>query len=67
MILKWYVRVAYWQQFCWFYAWRWSMPFPWLHRLTIRRVNNSRQEYLDLHRKYWPHTSSRSESQEPTP
>lgn len=51
---KLHVRIAYWQQYVWFYLWKWSMPWPWLHARTIRPVNEARQIYLEVHRAFWP-------------
>ena len=48
------VRLRYWHQFAWFYIWKWSMPWPWLHRCTIRGVNEARFAYLESYRRHWP-------------
>lgn len=48
------VYLAYWRQWVWFYVWKWTYPVPWLHRLTIRPIATSRQDYLEIHRRLWP-------------
>ena len=37
----------YGRQWVWFYLWKWTMPYPRVHRRTIRPVNHARQAYLD--------------------
>lgn len=51
---RWRVYLAYWRQWCWFYAWKWTRAIPRLHRLTIRPVNAAREDYLDVHQRLWP-------------
>ena len=48
------VRFHYWHQYAWFYIWKWTMPYPSLHRRTIYYVNHARQGYLDAYRLLWP-------------
>lgn len=47
------VRAAYWRQYVWFYVWKWTMRWPWLHAQTIGPVNHARLDYLDVHRRWW--------------
>lgn len=39
-------RLTYVRYLVWFYAWKWTRSVTWLHRRTIRPVNEAQEAYI---------------------